>query len=78
MKFLLREDRKHLMIFLTNSEKNDPSTTEYLNRVIKKYSSLKYLVAVCESGNTPLYESFRNLALHHRKKMIAIASSAEH
>jgi len=60
---------KHLVeIWLTRAESSDPKLREKLKPLYDKYSDMKYLVAVFESGNRDLYRATSDLLCYNRRR----------
>ena len=69
MEFNLHDDKKLVTIWLTNTEKDDPTVAEALIPVYRAYKQKKYTVAVFKSGTTDLRENTSALLVHNRNKM---------
>lgn len=69
MEIDVHEDKKHVAIWLTKAEKNDPVVRERLKPICAEYKAKKYLVAVFESGEGDLYELTRDLLLLNRRRL---------
>ena len=54
MQMNVNEEKKMVMIWLTNAEKNDPVIRENLKPLNAEYKKKKYFVAVFESGEKDL------------------------
>ena len=68
MEINVQDDRQLVEIWLTNAEKNDLAVRERLKPVYPEYKKKKYLVAVYESGNRPLYQSILDLLAYNRRR----------
>lgn len=69
MEIDVHEDKKHVAIWLTKAEKNDPAVRERLKPICAEYKAKKYLVAVFESGEDDLYELTRDLLFFNRRRL---------
>ena len=69
MEIDVHEDKKHVVIWLTKAEKNDPAVQERIKPICAEYKAKKYLVAVFESGEGDLYELTRDLLLFNRRRL---------
>lgn len=68
MEMNVRNDKKLVEIWLTNTEKIDPVLRERLKELYAKYKAKKYTVAVFESGKGDLYGNTRDLLLFNRRR----------
>ena len=69
MEFSVHNDKKLVMILLSNAEKNDPAVAESLKPVYQEYRKKKYKVAVFKSGTADLTGSTSALLVQNRNRM---------
>ncbi len=69
MEVNVRENRKLVDVWLTNTEKNDPQIQAQLKELYAQYKKEKYLVAVYQSGNKDLYESVLALLAYNKRRV---------
>ena len=64
----IRDDQKLVEIWLNRREREDPELRNRLNPFFQTYHARKYLVAVYQSGEEPLYDGTRELLLYNRRR----------
>ena len=64
----IRDDQKLVEIWLNRREREDPELRNRLKPLCQKYHAQKYLVAVFQSGEEPLYDGTRELLLYNRRR----------
>ena len=64
----IRDDQKLVEIWLNRREQGDPELRGRLNPFFQTYHARKYLVAVYQSGEEPLYDGTRELLLYNRRR----------
>ena len=68
------EEKKLVMIWLSNAEKNDPAVQARMKELYAKYKEKKYTVAVFHSGGGDLYQSTRDLLAYNKRKCAELAA----
>ena len=68
MQMNVNEEKKLVMIWLTNAEKKDSALRERLKDIYAKYKKKKYLVAVFESGEKDLYQGTLDLLAYNKRR----------
>ena len=68
MQMNVNEEKKMVMIWLTNAEKNDPVIRENLKPLYAEYKKKKYFVAVFESGEKDLYQGTLDLLAYNKRR----------
>lgn len=68
MEINIRDDRKLVEVWLTNSESRDRKIQEQLKPLYRKCKEKKYLVVVYASGKQDLTELTRSLLCDHRRR----------
>ena len=69
MEINVRDDRKTVEIWLTNTEKRNVALREQLKPLYKEYRDKKYLVAVFQSGSRELADATSDLICYNRKRL---------
>lgn len=64
----IRDDQKLVEIWLNRREREDLELRNRLKPLCQKYHAQKYLVAVFQSGEEPLYDGTRELLLYNRRR----------
>ena len=64
----IRDDQKLVEIWLNRREQGDPELRGRLKHFFQTYHARKYLVAVYQSGEEPLYDGTRELLLYNRRR----------
>jgi hypothetical protein len=62
-------DKKMVMIWLTNADQKDPCLVNELFYLYEVYTKKKYRIAEFHSGEGDLYANTRDLLLFNRKRM---------
>lgn len=62
----VHDDQKLVEVWLTKAEKDDPQVQANLIALYAQYK--KYMVAVFQSGEQPLYPSIRDLLVYNRRR----------
>jgi len=68
MQMNVDEEKKLVMIWLSNAEKNDPVIRENLKPLYAEYKKKKYWVAVFESGEKELYQGTLDLLAYNKRR----------
>lgn len=68
MEIHVRDSRKLVEVWLTNSEKQNIELRERLKPLYREYKEKDYLVAVFESGEQDLTELTSSLLCDHRRR----------
>ncbi len=69
MEITVRDVRKTVEIWLTNTEKQNEALREQLKPLYKEYRDKKYLVAVFLSGSRELADATSDLICYNRKRL---------
>ena len=69
MEINVKDDRKTVEIWLTNTEKHNEALREQLKPLYKEYRDKKYLVAVFQSGSRELADATSDLICYNRKRL---------
>ena len=64
----VHDDKKLVEVWLTKAEKDDPRVQVELITLYAQYTSRKYMVAVFQSGEQPLYPTIRDLLAYNRRR----------
>ena len=64
----IRDDQKLVEIWLNRREREDLELRGRLKPFLQTYHARKYLVAVYQSGEEPLYDGTRELLLYNRRR----------
>ena len=68
MQMNVDEEKKLVMIWLSNAEKNDPAIRENLKPLYAEYKKKKYWVAVFEAGEKELYQGTLDLLAYNKRR----------
>lgn len=77
MQMNVNEEKKLVMIWLTNAEKNDPVIRENLKPLYAEYKKKKYFVAVFESGEKDLYQGTLDLLAYNKRRFAELEVQKE-
>ena len=69
----VHDDKKLVEVWLTKTEKDDPQVKAELIALYAQYQSSKYMVAVFQSGEQPLYPTIRDLLAYNRRRSAEVA-----
>ena len=69
----VHEGKRLVEVWLTKSEKNQPQLRAELQTIYAQYKPRKYMVAVFQSGEQPLYPCVRDLLLYNRQRSAEMA-----
>ena len=75
MQMNVDEEKKLVMIWLSNAEKNDPVIRENLKPLYAEYKKKKYWVAVFESGEKELYQGTLDLLAYNKRRCAELAQN---
>lgn len=64
----VHDDKKLVEVWLSKAEKDDPRIQAELVTLYAQYKSGKYMVAVFQSGEQPLYPTIRDLLVYNRRR----------
>ena len=67
----VHDDKKLVEVWLTKTEKDDPKVKAELIALYAQYK--KYMVAVFQSGEQPLYPTIRDLLAYNRRRSAEMA-----
>ncbi len=69
----VHDDKKLVEVWLTKTEKDDPQVKAELIALYAQYKSKKYMVAVFQSGEQPLYPTIHDLLAYNRRRSAEVA-----
>lgn len=63
----IHNEQKQVIVWLSNSETNDPELQDEIQKIIHAYSDQKYTVVVFHSGRDNLYGNTLEMLVHNRR-----------
>lgn len=69
MEIVVIDNKKHVEIWLTRTERDSTLLLESLKPLFAKYKSMKYLVVTYNSGEGNLFSNTSDLLLHNRDQI---------
>lgn len=74
MQIEVADDKKDVVVWLTQAEKKDPAVQARLKEIYAEYKAKKYTVAVFYSGDQELYQNTLSLLLYNRRRDAELAA----